>query len=313
MWDIYTDYFFFETEENRSPYTSPPAEIVCAVSETYAKLLKHKPHCNDFTRFAMLPPELRIMIWGLSMSDSRVVPIFYDGSTTRSDCPIPPQLHVNYEATKIALEHYELAFGTSKHEPAIYFDFSKDELYFGHGNITPDLVIAFMEELSLGSKKSLAQCQKIQKITIDENPRLWDAFFNGEDETLLDGALNRLLDLPGISDLRLLTVVRDYGNSDAFLVQNNTGEVQAWNVCAEGRVSRWTPTSGDDIIGWERDFVETWKEMETISRKPLIDDDEWSDTSSESAGEFENTSDDEVTIEDVKKEVKPYFDNVPQV
>jgi len=204
------------------------------------------------------------MIWNLSLPDARVVPIFYDVSTqiTRSDCPIPHQLHVNREARDVALEHYELAFGTGPNPPNVFFDFSKDEIYLGVGNIHRGVSIEFLLEIN----RSPLQSRKIQKITMDEMLDTHFMFFDDRWESVLGEARNRLMDMPAFQGLRLITLVRHRGDSDAFLaeVDRNPGEVQSWSICPEGRATYFRPASCPRNWYWQRQFSEIWENMETL-------------------------------------------------
>lgn len=47
--------------------------------------------------------------------------------------PVPTILHVSHESREEALKSYQLSFGSTFHNPKIFFDFSKDTLCFGKG------------------------------------------------------------------------------------------------------------------------------------------------------------------------------------
>lgn len=101
---------------------------------------------KNAAHFTSLPAEIRWMIWELSMPDPRVVVISMKETPvsryTWSSSPIPNLLHICQESRRAALNHYELAFPLSKtsdHDsrvrksdgvPRIFFDYSKDILYF---------------------------------------------------------------------------------------------------------------------------------------------------------------------------------------
>ena len=205
-------------EKNRSPYTSLPTTVLGVIRETYHKAqpvaIEERLCSNTFHGFVKLPIELRTQIWELSLPGSRLVPIFYNKSTkfTWSNCPIPPQLHVNDEARKIARKRYTLLFGTGNNPPAIWFDSCVDELYFGVGNIIGDLVADFLTEYA---KNPLPYQQRPRRITVDQGGFFTDVF---------DSTSGAKLHGPDF----LATVVVRSGDSDVFRaeVEYNRGELQ---------------------------------------------------------------------------------------
>jgi hypothetical protein len=117
---------------------------------------------QSFSRFADLPPELRIKIWQHAMPAPRtvvvkspygrcrkpdttpksledaVVPAVDQAETWKSNTQIPALLHVNSEARHEALKHYKLSLGVAEHESRIYVDFTRDTLFFGNAELKPE-------------------------------------------------------------------------------------------------------------------------------------------------------------------------------
>lgn len=113
---------------------------------------------TTFSRFAELPFELRLKIWGYVCFHPRNVDIFTEslgmirvGEPLHFNaykyyshfCPHPAILHVCQESREEALKHYQLEFGTSNHfpiitistPPRIYVNFDCDRLCL----LAPDL------------------------------------------------------------------------------------------------------------------------------------------------------------------------------
>ncbi|KAI0909305.1 hypothetical protein F4824DRAFT_100484 [Ustulina deusta] len=83
-----------------------------------------------FTLFTLLPTELRLQIWR-SSCHRRVVELFFDSencccTTTAS---APAVLQACHESRCEALRVYKRSFGTTSHEPRIYFSREIDTLY----------------------------------------------------------------------------------------------------------------------------------------------------------------------------------------
>lgn len=111
----------------------------------------------SFPQFALLPPELRIKIWGLAVRPRIVVGCCLhradedeDGTALQArrdelerrsteDYAVPALLHVNHEARTEGLRHYELTFGwriskllsdtPTSAPPSTYFNFDLDCLF----------------------------------------------------------------------------------------------------------------------------------------------------------------------------------------
>jgi hypothetical protein len=79
-----------------------------------------------------LPAELRIMMWKLSIPQSRVVDVVYDSDQERYfslKTPVPNILHICSESRDLGMEHYKQQyFGTKDHLPNIYMDLQCDIL-----------------------------------------------------------------------------------------------------------------------------------------------------------------------------------------
>ncbi|KAI0406149.1 hypothetical protein F4802DRAFT_119001 [Xylaria palmicola] len=83
-----------------------------------------------FTLFSLLPTELRLQIWRQSCH-RRVVEVYYDPDQDRcaTKAPVPAVLHACHESRFEALRLYKRSFGTTSHEPRIYFHHELDTLY----------------------------------------------------------------------------------------------------------------------------------------------------------------------------------------
>ncbi|KAE9378781.1 hypothetical protein N431DRAFT_327530 [Stipitochalara longipes BDJ] len=79
---------------------------------------------STFPLFTLLPPELRLKIWHLTLPAPRLVSLHYQSSTApitsstpkshrgcTSPAPIPITLQINHESRTLALQHYTLSFG----------------------------------------------------------------------------------------------------------------------------------------------------------------------------------------------------------
>ncbi|KAI1306881.1 hypothetical protein F5Y03DRAFT_131015 [Xylaria venustula] len=85
---------------------------------------------TPFTFFTRLPTELRLQIWR-SSCHRRVVEVFYDPEKCccTTTAPVPAVLQTCHESRCEALRIYERSFGTTSHEPRIYFNRDMDTLY----------------------------------------------------------------------------------------------------------------------------------------------------------------------------------------
>ncbi|RYO74014.1 hypothetical protein DL764_011021 [Monosporascus ibericus] len=83
-----------------------------------------------FEFFPRLPAELRLEIWRLSCSE-RVVEVFYDSDEDRclTTSKPPAILHTCRESRNEGLRIFRKSFGTTSHEPRIYFCPELDTLY----------------------------------------------------------------------------------------------------------------------------------------------------------------------------------------
>jgi hypothetical protein len=166
-----------------------------------------------------------------------------------------------------------LAFGTGENPPAVFFDFSRDQLYLGAGNISQEDCIKFLLALDRASVELSAQSQNIQRIAMDELLGLHIAVFDDREYRYLGGRADRLLEMPSFKGLRLITIVRHDGDWDAFLaeVDDNLGEVQSWSICPEGRALEYKPAPWPESSFWQRVFLKIWKNLETLLPRPLTE------------------------------------------
>lgn len=86
-----------------------------------------------FTKFGLLPPELRQEIFRLSIRNIPAVPIVRWNRRIGSFIPgrkTPSILHVNREAREMGLKHWELAFGSANQPKKIYVNFEVEPIFF---------------------------------------------------------------------------------------------------------------------------------------------------------------------------------------
>lgn len=87
--------------------------------------------CAVFMLFSKLPPEVRFLIWQLSLPEPRIVPIWYDVNTTsyKARTRPPAILQTNRESRDEALKVYhELKLGLSDNV-GCYIDPARDSIY----------------------------------------------------------------------------------------------------------------------------------------------------------------------------------------
>ncbi|KAF8850817.1 hypothetical protein BDZ45DRAFT_696418 [Acephala macrosclerotiorum] len=119
------------------------------------------PTIKTFSKFRDLPGELRELIWGAALPDSRIIilehkrrklrrdhGVFDRGLTRidrlgfRSDAAPPSVLFVCHEAYKVANRHYKRAFSNKLGSsiPEVWFAFKTDFLYLGPEYLGPDYI-----------------------------------------------------------------------------------------------------------------------------------------------------------------------------
>ncbi|CAJ2506847.1 Uu.00g080330.m01.CDS01 [Anthostomella pinea] len=99
-----------------------------------------------FLLFSHLPAELRFKIWALNLPDSRIVALRCDATSDQgsseqcrdsesfqctSSSLVPVNLHVCKESRSEAMRRYRLLFSTAQEPAKVFFDPSRDTLYFG--------------------------------------------------------------------------------------------------------------------------------------------------------------------------------------
>ena len=121
-----------------------------------------------FTLFPLLPPEVRLAIWGLTFT-ADFVPI--DWSPTKrvftSDRKPPSVLSVNQESRVLGLAHYKLSFAPSPEFARVFFDFERDVLDVNWFSLGPT-----PGRLGIGRKILREEVQKIGCLVIDETQLL---------------------------------------------------------------------------------------------------------------------------------------------
>jgi hypothetical protein len=99
------------------------------------------PPGTSFPFFRLLPAELRIQIWGYVLDGERYearIKINYEYEYEFDRCSrckfisqncVPRLLHVNHEARHLALQQFEVTFGTMTNRSETYFNYKKDRLF----------------------------------------------------------------------------------------------------------------------------------------------------------------------------------------
>ncbi|RKF64528.1 hypothetical protein OnM2_018042 [Erysiphe neolycopersici] len=89
----------------------------------------HNPN-NQFHLFGLLPTELRLSIYALSLP-RRILTVNYDSPTNSFTSPtaLPSLLSTCVESRIVAQKHYSLSFGTNTSKAKIYFNPDLDTLY----------------------------------------------------------------------------------------------------------------------------------------------------------------------------------------
>jgi hypothetical protein len=173
------DVYLPDDLDSRTPHPpTAPKALFDIISSTYYSSAKPNNDFARFTLFPKLPIELRRIIWRRSLPGQRVVEVLYYNFTgqCRSSRPIPIALHVSSEARGVALESYELAFGTAEAEAMVYFDFKIDALFLSLGNFAPsswDPARYFFRKL-----RSIYLC-RLQHIMIEDTMRSLYPGFDG--------------------------------------------------------------------------------------------------------------------------------------
>lgn len=110
--------------------------------ETFGSRLSSPPRSMDehydetslqtFHLFNDLPQELRDQIWEVAIFNAgdRIVEV-RDGVNFTSTCPVPPLLHTCQSSRGLAMKRWKLSFAKSGQEARIFFDRSRDTLFFG--------------------------------------------------------------------------------------------------------------------------------------------------------------------------------------
>lgn len=186
-----------------------------------------------FTLFTSLPPEIRFMIWRLSLS-TRVVEILASDICTTgfySQAALPVALHVSRESRQAVEAFYPSCFGSFLQPERVRFNFDLDILYLDMSQEEEGLYHLFgiLKEIELA---------RLKYIAIDEG-YLGDSIF---DLHLVKAGLKRAL--KAMTSLKEMIVVRDitiqgpnYHSVPAqirFYTEHETGEAEeSWPANVE--------------------------------------------------------------------------------
>jgi hypothetical protein len=158
----------------------------------------------------------------------------------------------------VALESYELAFGTAEAEAMVYFDFKIDALYLGLGNFAPsswDPARYFFRKL-----QSIDLC-RLQHIMIEDTMRsLYPGFdgINGSATNLggfQDGigsegdAMENNVSESRLKSLVALTII-SHGNMDIVIqkTEGGDGEFHTWDILDNGKPMPWLLAENDSTV-----------------------------------------------------------------
>ncbi|KAK2728776.1 hypothetical protein CKAH01_02826 [Colletotrichum kahawae] len=135
---------------------------------------------DHFHLFPYLPAELRLKIWNFNLPPPRIVPI-QCGAKSLSFAPdvhqaaqrrpstsgcisyasIPVNLHVCHESRVEAMKSYRLSFGMTRNPGQIFFDRSRDVLYFGARDGYMASEAQFMTVMALCDPTDLAEVRHL--------------------------------------------------------------------------------------------------------------------------------------------------------
>ncbi|KAE9370355.1 hypothetical protein N431DRAFT_342646, partial [Stipitochalara longipes BDJ] len=222
--------------DSRTPHPSTtPKSLWDVISSTYCPRRIPDNACATFKLFPKLPFELRRIIWRLSLPGQRVVELLYDDTTgqCKSPCPVPTALHINSESRGVALESYELAFGTAKAVAVVYFDFGVDALYVGLGNFSPSQTDPSRRLFRDLQRKDLERLEHL--ITDDDMSH----FYESESVSTKSptGLKNHTM-----TSLKSLTLIMSEDNFELVIheTENNPGEFHPWFINKEGKLVPWS-------------------------------------------------------------------------
>ncbi|KAL2074935.1 hypothetical protein VTL71DRAFT_8715 [Oculimacula yallundae] len=181
------------------------ANMSSVISSKSAQALIEKDDL-PFTLFPKLPLELRLMIWECALPAPRIIALVASellptNSTKRYNAVKKPSpsnpvlLFVSYESRTVVLSTYRLVFRNLLHTP-LYFDFSKDMLFFPRMTDLVLFVLGFKKSLTPGWRlDDVTEIQAVERLVvgIDSNAsgRLDMAYL----VMLLDDRLRKLSDL----------------------------------------------------------------------------------------------------------------------
>ncbi|KAI8200409.1 hypothetical protein KHU50_006891 [Colletotrichum sp. SAR 10_65] len=135
---------------------------------------------DHFHLFPCLPAELRLKIWNFNLPPPRIVPIRCGAKSlsfaadvhpaaqrrpSTSGCisyaSIPVNLHVCHESRVEAMKSYRLSFGMTRKPGQIFFDRSRDILYFGARDGYMASESQFMTVMALCDPTDLAEVRHL--------------------------------------------------------------------------------------------------------------------------------------------------------
>lgn len=250
------------TKQGKTWTASVPAQVKSLISRTYYPS-QDQPHIGPptFTFFPKLPPELRRMIWRHFLPGTRLVELFRNENTGvyRSSCQIPYALSVSKESRDIALNSYELCFGTAQEPPRIYFDMDVDELYLGIGNLEiPE--DGLLQSQLLVHHLNPPDYSRLQYLHLDDG--------------LFSSVQNMSQAMASVfPEIRIFSVIKGepYVDEDIVFVRVNTHPtvLDAWSFDLEGGVGYWIDP-GEEEEPWEAEVEGATNEAATGAGPPVL-------------------------------------------
>lgn len=270
-----------------APFPLPPPRPMTDAEKNVIERLVRTLH--GYTRepitefgayFKKLPPEIRCMIWELSMPGQRVVTIQYYHGGYHSPCGIPAQLHTCQEARHIALRQYTLSFGTACASAKLYFNPSRDVVYLDRDDFTPAPAISLKRRMAMKAN-AFAQRVKLpafktvtEAASTPDKSHLFRIHFNafihdiGQDRMKIEKLVIDERGWPDLrgspnewaTSLRALTSLQIIGTSCGVICLCSS-RIHAFELYDSGFPVRYKP-------GWKSGLKRLKKAMQEVAAQP---------------------------------------------
>jgi 2EXR family len=184
------------------------------------------PIATSFTKFPLLPAELRLMIWECAIPEPRVIRYtsrtyreyisWYHTSIYRLEQTIPGIIHACYDSRREALKRYKIALLVELARP-VYFDFERDTLEFGDFE-----ALEAFSKLNTRFNGSTLEADRIRTVAITLEPReLQAARMQPDQFTLICSNFAKLEELK-------VRETNDYWRSEYYWWSGSTGSPGRW-------------------------------------------------------------------------------------